>query len=183
VLRSGLLDREQLQEVLRTAPVPRDNPEAVASHLVKEGKLTRFQARKLLQGSHVGLILGPFQVLAPVGKGGMGTVYLARDHRSNQLIALKVLPPKRAREEARVLARFQREMEMCQRVAHDNIAWTLEVGKHRGVFFIAMEYIPGRSLSKLVTAEGPLSVARASRLLAEVAAALDHAHHQGIIHR
>jgi hypothetical protein len=166
VLRSCLLDREQLQETLRTvARDQRDNPEVVAGHLVKTGKLTRFQARKLLQGTHVGLILGPFQVLAPVGKGGMGTVYLARDQRSQQLVALKVLSPKRAREEERVLARFRREMEMCQRVAHPNIAWTYEPGVCQGVYFIAMEYIPGK------------------RLLAEVAAALDHAHHQGIIHR
>jgi serine/threonine protein kinase len=184
VLRSGLLDREQLQEVLRTAPrEQRDNPEVVASHLVKTGKLTRFQSRKLLQGTPLGLILGPFEVLAPLGKGGMGTVYLARDRRSFQLVALKVLPPKRAREEERVLARFQREMDMCQRVAHPNIAWTCDVGKAQNVHYIAMEYIPGRSLSRLVNGDGPLPVPRAARLLAEVAAALDHAHHQGIIHR
>jgi serine/threonine protein kinase len=113
----------------------------------------------------------------------MGTVYLARDSRSQQLVALKVLPPKRAREEKRVLARFQREMEMCHRVAHPNIAWTCDVGKQQDIHYIAMEYIPGRSLSRVVGSEGALSVARAARLLAEVAAALDHAHHQGIIHR
>jgi serine/threonine protein kinase len=184
VLRSGLLDREQLQQTLRTVPVDqRDDPDVLAAHLVKAGKLTRFQSRKLLQGTALGLVLGPFQVLAPIGKGGMGTVYLSRDTRSGQLVALKVLPPKRAREEERVLARFQREMEMCQRVAHPNIAWTCDVGKCQGVYYIAMEFIPGRSLSRLVAAEGPLPAARAARLLAEIAAALDHAHHQGIIHR
>jgi serine/threonine protein kinase len=184
VLRSGLLDREQLQQTLRTVPVDqRDNPDVLATHLVKAGKLTRFQSRKLLQGTALGLVLGPFQVLAPIGKGGMGTVYLSRDMRSGQLVALKILPPKRAREEERLLARFRREMEMCQRVAHPNIAWTCEVGLCQGVHYIAMEFIPGKSLSRLVAAEGPLPVARAARLLAEVASALDHAHHQGIVHR
>ena len=76
----------------------------LAEHLVKQGKLSRFQARKLMQGSYRGLVLGPFQVLAPIGRGGMGAVYLARDHRSGKLLALKVLPPERARAEERILA-------------------------------------------------------------------------------
>ena len=121
IIRSGLLDREQLQAALRDVPrEQRDNPQALADHLTQAGKLTRFQARKLLQGTALGLLLGPFQILGPIGKGGMGTVYLARDSRSQQLLALKILPPKKAREEERLLARFRREMEMCQRVSHPN---------------------------------------------------------------
>jgi serine/threonine protein kinase len=113
----------------------------------------------------------------------MGTVYLARDHRSGQMVALKVLPPGRAREEERLLARFRREMEMCQRVSHPHLAWTYEVGAYRGVYYIAMEYIPGRSLYRVVQDDGPLPVPRLARLFAEVALALDHAHTQGLIHR
>jgi serine/threonine protein kinase len=184
VLRSGLLDREQLQGALRTVPrASRKDSRAVAEHLIKTGKLSRFQARKLLEGTAIGLKLGPFQVLAPIGRGGMGTVYLARDSRGDMLLALKVLSPKRAREEKRVLARFRREMEMSQRVAHPHIAWTYEVGVCQGVYYIAMEYIPGKSLFRLVTEEGPLSLPRAARLFAEVAGALDHAHTQGLVHR
>jgi serine/threonine protein kinase len=74
-------------------------------------------------------------------------------------------------------------MEMCQRVSHPNLAWTYEVGVNAGVYYIAMEYIPGKSLSRLVADEGPLPVARIARLAAEVALALDHAHSQGLIHR
>src|SRR5581483_7855318 len=152
VLRSGLLDSEELQTELRTVPLDRRNdPDAVADHLIRAGRLTRFQARKLLAGAPRGLVLGPFRVLAPIAKGGMGTVYLARDTRSGQLLALKVLPPRKAREEERLLARFRREMEMCQRVSHPHLAYTYEVGVEGGdVYFIAMEYIPGRSLSRLV---------------------------------
>src|SRR5205807_1968167 len=102
--------------------------------------------------------LGPFQILAPIGRGGMGTVYLARDSRSGQLLALKVLPPKKAREEERLLSRFRREMEMCQKVAHPHLAWTCEVGVCNGVYYIAMEYIPGKSLYRLVNEIGPLPV-------------------------
>jgi serine/threonine protein kinase len=185
ILRSGLLNREQLQTALQAvSPEHRGDPQTLADQLVKNGKLSRFQASKLLEGTARGLLLGPFQVLSPIGKGGMGTtVYLARDSRSQQLLALKILPPKRAREERRLLARFRREMEMCQRVAHPRLAWTYEVGVCQGVYYIAMEYIPGRSLYRLVGEEGPLAVPRAARLFAEVASALDHAHHQGLIHR
>jgi serine/threonine protein kinase len=164
VLRSGLLDREQLQEALRDVPrEQRPNAKAVADHLVKAGKLSRYQSRKLLRGVSLGLVLGPFQVLAPIGKGGMGTVYLARDGRSGQLVALKILPPNRAREEERMLARFRREMELCQRVAHPHLAWTYEVGRWQSVHYIAMEYVPGVTLSRLVFKEGPLPVPRPGR--------------------
>lgn len=184
IMRSGLLSREQLQESLRALPQQqRDHSEAVAEHLIRNGQLSRFQARKLLQGAARGLVLGPFQVLAPIGRGGMGTVYLARDQRSDLLLALKILPPRRSREEPRVLARFRREMDMCQRVSHPHLAWTHEVGVYHGVYYIAMEYIPGKSLHRVVSERGPFPVSRAARLFAEVASALEHAHCQGLIHR
>jgi serine/threonine protein kinase len=184
VLKSGLLSRETLQQELRDLPLDqRHDPEALADHLVAKGKLSRFQAGKLLRGMGVGLVLGPFHVMAPLGRGGMGTVYLARDSRSEAMVALKVLPPKRAREEERLLARFRREMDMCRRVAHPHIAWTCDVGVCQGVYYIALEYIPGKNLFQLVTENGPLEVPRVARLFAEVAAALDHAHNQGLIHR
>ncbi len=184
VLRSGLVNREQLQSAVRSVPRGRrDDAAAVADHLVEGGTLSRFQANKLLQGTARGLVLGPFQVLTPIGKGGMGNVYLARDTRSEQMLALKVLSPKRAKEEDRILARFRREMEMCQAVAHPHLAWTYDVGVCQGVYYIAMEYIPGKSLYRTVVEHGPLDHRRAARVFAEIAAALDHAHHQGLIHR
>jgi len=184
VLSSGLLDRRQLQEVLREVPKEqRKDPHALADYLVRKGKLSRFQASKLLRGSGKGLLLGHYQVLAPIGRGGMSTVYLARDERSKELVALKVLTPSRWRQHERLLARFQREMELSRRVAHPHLAWTYESGFCLGVYYIAMEYIPGKNLSKIVAESGPLKVPRAARLMAEVASGLEHAHNQGLIHR
>jgi serine/threonine protein kinase len=184
VLRSGLLDRGELQAGLRGVPrEQRDDAQALADHLVRNGRLTRFQANRLLKGISQGLVLGPFVVLAPIGRGGMGKVFLVRDTRSRQLVALKILPPRLARTEVRMLARFRREMELSQKVTHQHIAWTYEVGEFRGVPYIAMEYIPGRTLSKIVNEDGPLSPPRAARLMAEVASGLAHAHAQGLIHR
>ncbi len=184
VLRSGLLDRAGLQAALRGVPRPlRADPLALADHLVRTGKLTRYQAHKLLSGASRGLLLGPFQVLAPIGRGGMGTVYLARDSRGNQLVALKVLPPRKARGEDRLLARFRREMALSQLTAHPHLAWTYDVGQWHGVHYLAMEYIPGQNLARRVAERGPLEVARAARLLAEVALGLEHAHNHGLVHR
>ncbi len=182
VLRSGLFDQPHLDVVLAGVPADqRESAQTLADYLVRKGKLSRYQAKKLLQGAAVGLVLGPYQVLAPIGKGGMGVVYLARDQRSDRLAALKVLAPHKA--EGRVLARFLREMDISQKVNDPHIALTYEVGKYHGAHFIAMEYIPGKNLFHLVTDEGPLRTARAARLFAEVAAGLDHAHEKGLIHR
>jgi serine/threonine protein kinase len=82
-----------------------------------------------------------------------------------------------------MLARFRREMALSRRVAHPHVALTYDVGEVRGVHYIAMEYIPGRTLSRLVVEEGPLRTARAARLFAEAAAGLHHAHERGLVHR
>ncbi len=184
IVQSGLLGEAELQAVLQT--IPRDqqtDSRALADQLVKRGKLSSFQAQKLLKGAYFGLLLGPYEIVAPIGKGGMGTVYLARDTRIGKLLALKILPPKKARKEERMLTRFRRELEINQKVAHPHIAWTYQGGEIQGVFYIAMEYIPGTTLSKLVAAQGPLSVSQAARLGVEVALGLHYAHSQGVIHR
>jgi serine/threonine protein kinase len=182
VLRSGLLEREALQAALKGVPrEQRADPEALADHLVRGGHLSRFQARRLLKGRFRGLILGPYQILAPIGRGGTGTVFLARDTRSSELVALKLLP--RSSAEKRQRARFRREMLLSRRVAHPHIATTYSSGKIDGVYYIAMEYIPGKSLQRLVQEEGPIDVPRAARLMREVASGLAHAHDRGMIHR
>ena len=184
VLRSGLLGRDALDAALRRLPHEvRDNAEAFANYLVRAGKLSRFQAHKLMQGAVRGLVLGPYQVLAPLGKGGTGRVYLARDNRNEQLVALKVLPPKLAREKERALARFRREISLSQLVSHPQLSHFHEAGVHQGIYYIAMEFIPGKTLSRLVNSHGPLPLARACRLFAEVAEGLDYAHGLGVIHR
>lgn len=193
--RSQLLKREELRQI--TDPLPRHirtDAQKLVDHMVDQKHLTSFQAAKLLKGTWQGLVLGPYHVLAPLGRGGMGSVYLARNTRiaANAetenaevpaLVALKVLPPKRAKEEDRTLARFLREMDLCRRVSHPHVTKTFEAGDIQGVHYIAMEYIRGTSLAQVVKDGGPLPVPRTARFFAEVAAGLAHAHEQGIIHR
>lgn len=184
ILKSGLLSRDELQVVLRNFPRDqKENTKFLADHLIKSGKLSSFQIQKLLKGVTYGLRVGPYVIISPIGKGGMGTVYLGRDTRTSLNMALKILPPKRAKEEGRLLARFQREMQISKRVWHPHVARTFETGQYHGVYYIAMEYIPGVTLHRLVHNEGPLPVQRAAKLFAEIANGLDHAHSQGVIHR
>jgi serine/threonine protein kinase len=184
ITRTGLLPEDHLYAALKTVPVAaRGRPDLVADHLVRNGLLSAFQAVKILSGTDRGLVLGPFRILAAVGRGGMGAVYLARDVRDQRLVALKVLPPARYRDEERQLTRFLREMEICEKVSHPHITRTFDAGVINHVYYIAMEYVPGVTLKRRVTDTGPLPVYRTAKLFGEVASALEYAHQKGLIHR
>lgn len=192
LLRSRLIERERLETVVSAATKAiRTSARLLAEYLIEVGELTHYQTEKLRAGRWRGLVVGEYHILAPLGRGGMGTVYLAKSlarpatspYPLFPLVALKVLPPKRAREEEKTLLRFQREMELGKHLDHPNITRTLDAGEHNGVHFIAMEYVPGQSLRQLVAQSGPLPVEDAARLFADVAAGLAHAHERGLIHR
>ncbi len=181
VARSGLVGADELAAI---PAAHRATSRAVADHLVAAEKLTHFQAEKLLRGRSQGFFIGPYVVLAPVGRGGMGAVYLARRRdRSGGLLALKILSPKRAKAESRTLARFLREMQLGRHLEHPNVTRTFDAGEADGTYFIAMEYVPGLTLRQLVEGGGPLSVSDAARVFADVAAGLAHAHARGLVHR
>src|SRR5579863_8104861 len=114
----------------------------------------------------------------------MGKVYLAVNNDEHR-VAIKVLPPRKALEEANALLRFRREMELSQRTSHPNLARTLKVGNEGDVHFMVMEYIPGRSLYELVKSEtaGPLRVPDAARLFLKLLDGLEAAHNASLIHR
>jgi len=184
IVRSALVERSRFQTILNELPADvRTDAARLAQHFVETDLLTQYQAGKLLQGAWQGLVLGTYQVLAPLGKGGMGIVYLARDTRGPKLAALKVLSSKRAREEERTLARFLREMSLASKVSHPHLTQTFETGEIQGVYYIAMEYIRGISLTRLINDQGTLLVPRAARIFAEIASALEHSHQLGLIHR
>src|SRR5689334_21384320 len=81
--RSGLLAPQAVRDTLAVAPdAARSDAQALADHFVRLGRLSHYQARKLLDGTPLGLVLGPYQIVMPIGRGGTGTVYLARDTRT-----------------------------------------------------------------------------------------------------
>ena len=132
-------------------------------------------------GLTAGHRLGPYEVVAPLGAGGMGEVYRARDARLDRTVAVKILPPELAVDE-RYRQRFEREARAASALSHPHIAHVYDVGEQDGTHFIAMEYVEGENLRELAT-RGPLDVDRVVEIGAQMASALEEAHARGVVHR
>ena len=185
IVKSRLMEREELRQALLKVPASfRDDTRRLSDALTERGALTRFQAGKLMMGVTRGLRLGPYALLAPIARGGMATVYLARDvGASHELVAVKVLPPVQA-QESRHLARFLRECQLhLSAVHHSGLCNYVTHGEEAGIHYMALEYVPGQSLYRMVNERGPFDAPRAARLGAEVARALGALHESGIVHR
>jgi eukaryotic-like serine/threonine-protein kinase len=128
-----------------------------------------------------GTRLGSYEILSPLGAGGMGEVYKARDPRLGREVAIKVLPESLASDRER-LARFEQEARSASALNHPNIVTIYEVGMTGAVSWIAMELIQGATVRELVSA-GPVPTKRLLALAAQTSDALAKAHAAGIVHR
>src|SRR5437867_11197012 len=128
-----------------------------------------------------GTKLGQYEILAPIGAGGMGEVYRAHDTKLGREVALKLLPPQFARDPDR-LARFRREAHLLASLNHAHIAQIYGVEDSGETNYLVMEFVPGMTLAERVMA-GSVDVEEALRMTSQIAEALDHAHEKGIIHR
>src|SRR5258708_5478196 len=123
-----------------------------------------------------GTCLGPYEILAPLGAGGMGEVYRARDTKLNREVAIKGLPEAFSRDADR-LARFQREAQVLASLNHPNIAAVYGLEEHQGAQYLVMEYVAGES------PRGPMAVDEVLALAKQLSDALEAAHDKGIVHR
>jgi predicted Ser/Thr protein kinase len=128
-----------------------------------------------------GTRIGPYEILAFLGKGGMGEVYRARNTRIGLEVALKVAREEYAGDPAWV-ARFRREAQLLATLNHPNIAAAHDLVEAEGAHFLVMEFVPGRSLANLLK-KGRLPPGEALKLCRQVAEALEHAHERGVFHR
>ena len=128
-----------------------------------------------------GTKLGPYEILSPIGAGGMGEVYKATDTRLDRTVAIKVLPS-HVSDNPDVRARFEREARTISQLNHPHICTLHDVGRENGVDFLVMEHIEGETLADRLQ-KGPLPVKEALQQAIEIADALDKAHRQGVVHR
>ncbi len=129
----------------------------------------------------LGTRLGPYEIVAPLGAGGMGEVYRARDTRLGRDVAVKVLPAHLS-ENPEARARFEREARVVSGLGHPHICVLHDIGRQDAIDYLVMELVEGESLADRI-ARGPLATAEVLRLGAETADALDRAHRAGVVHR
>src|SRR4029077_11913597 len=135
----------------------------------------------LEMGLTAGTRLGPYEILSPLGAGGMGEVYRAKDTRLDRTVAIKVLPSHLS-SDPELKQRMEREAKAISVLQHPNICTLHDIGDQSGTTFLVMEYLEGQTLADRL-AKGPLPLDQVLKIGTEVAQALEKAHQQGIIHR
>ena len=140
--------------------------------------LTKFQLDCIRGGREDDLCVEQYTVQSVLGRGSMGVVYRAIDRARDRVVALKMY-----RNPGDQLARIRREMVVLEKLAHPNIVIAFELGKSGSRYFIAMEYIEGKTLQQVMKRSGPLTPSVALPMMLQVAVALEQAHARGILHR
>jgi len=152
-----------------------------ADWMVENHYLTHYQAYLLVRGHADGFFLNDYKILERLGQGRMAGVYKAQ-HQLGQIVAIKVLPPSKARD-PNLLARFQREARLAMKLKHPNIVRTFQVGKAGVANFLVMEFLEGEPLDDVMLRRKIFPPAEAVRLIYQALQGLQHIHAQGLVHR
>ncbi|MDB5338984.1 MAG: pknB 1, partial [Planctomycetaceae bacterium] len=186
-----MAELDTLTEQLRkpTSPSPFESESACerAVDLVKnvgrDASVGTIQQARQEQAEPIGPgRLGQYQLLKKLGEGGMGAVYKAMHTKLQKVVAIKVLPTDRMKNQDAV-ARFEREMVAVGRLTHSNIIGAHDAGEIDGTHFLVMEYVQGLDLAEIVKRLGTLSVADACEVVRQAAVGLQYAHSHGMVHR
>jgi serine/threonine protein kinase len=185
IQKSGVVDEAKLrvyiQKLSETTGVPPE-PAKLASHLVRDGVLTFFQAEQILQGKYKRFSIGKYKVLEKLGSGGMASVFLCEHKLMRRRVAIKVLPTAKA-DDPSSLARFYREARAVAALDHPNIVRAYDIDQDENLHFLVMEYVDGTNLHDLIKKFGPLDILRACHYIYAAAVGLQHANEMGLIHR
>src|SRR5215467_2199604 len=128
-----------------------------------------------------GTKLGPYEIISPLGAGGMGEVYRARDIRLDRTVAVKILPSHLS-ENPEARQRFDREAHAISSLSHPNICTLYDVGHQDGMNYLVMEFLQGETLADRLI-KGPLPLEQALKYGIEISEGLEKAHRSGVIHR
>ncbi len=177
-----MLEAEKYEEFVNAMlPMCQDVP-ILAKELVYREWLTAFQVEQILAGNGPSLFLGSYVLIEPLGEGGMGRVFRARNWKLNRHVAIKVIREEQARQPG-VVARFQREIRALGRVQHPNIVMAIDADFQPGSIWYAMEFVEGMDLGRYLRTRGPMPIADACEYVVQIADALQHAHDCGLVHR
>lgn len=188
-LASGLLTQSQIDEawsrIAHTAAdadrsLDEGTDQELADCLVEQGVLNRWQAVQLQEG-RTKFTLGPYRVLDTIGRGGMGYVFKCEHQLLGRIEAIKVLPKTHMAPES--VASFCREIRAQAQLDHANLVRLSFADKDGDIYYLVTEYVPGSDLRKLIHNHGPLSTLQAALVISQAAAALHHAHENGLVHR
>ncbi len=182
---SGLMSTDEIRQFQATLPAEKRLPndaQPFAKELVRQKKLTSYQATAVFQGKPHGLIFGNYVVLDKLGQGGMGMVFKAEHRRMKRVVALKVMSPAAMKSQDAV-KRFRREAEAAAKLTHPNIVAAFDFDEAKGMHFLVTEYVEGTDLSRLVKDKGPIPVDKAVDFIIQAARGLAQAHSDGVVHR
>lgn len=184
ITTSGLMQAADYMawfSALKEAARPQD-AEQLARELVRQRKLTRFQAEQIYAGKGKALTLGNYLILDKLGQGGMGMVLKALHRRMDRTVAIKVMSAAGMKSPDAV-QRFQREVKAAAKLTHPHIVAAHDADEANGTHFLVMEYVEGTDLSMYVKRHGPLSEERAVAWILQAARGLKYAHQRGVVHR
>ncbi len=154
----------------------------LAGELIRRGWITAYQVNQLARGNGRRLRLGRYRVLRRLGQGGMGQVVLARHLKLGRLAALKVIHPGCLADPV-TEGRFLREVRAAALLNHPHVVYAYDADRVGRSYYLAMEYVEGTDLGRLLEGRGPLPVAEALEYARQAALGLSHAHGRGVIHR
>lgn len=178
-----LIEPSQLETLVETAERKPDLPaESVLVQLQEQRLLTPYQAEHLRLGMVKEIVLGPYILLDVLGAGGMGRVFKARNWKLNRIVALKVIRQERSAD-PEVNRRFLREIQAAAKLSHPNVVAALDADQIDDTICLAMEYVDGIDLSRLVKKHGPLPPIEACEYIRQAALGLQHAFERGFVHR
>jgi len=176
-----LLTPAQLEELGRNLHEFK-SARGLAQELLKASWLTPFQVNQLFNGRGADLVLGPYVLMERLGEGGVGHVFKARHMYMQRLVAIKFLRAEMV-SNTEVLGRFYREIQAVSQLVHPNVVLAHDAGPLGNTHFMAMEYVEGTDLDKLVKQQGPLPVEQACDYIRQAALGLQHIFERNLVHR
>lgn len=182
IRESGQHPPDKLAALDAISPEAKADPVAFAEALWATKLVTAYQTRKVRVNRLSEILFGQYLVLDKIGEGGMGKVFKAIQGRTGKLVALKVVRAHLMANKT-VVGRYKREAAAAARLNHPNIVKLLDADEAQGRYFLAMEFVYGSDLSRMVKEFGPLPSQEAAEYIRQGALGLQHAHDSGLIHR